>query len=297
MRQIGHLPAGHARVFSDYLVAQGIRHEVDRENDGTYALWVHDEDQVAQAEELLKRFAANPTGAEYTSAGAAAEKARAREKEEQEAYRRRLHSRQRLFPQFGGYGVGIVTYGMIIASIILFVYTKMGRDFEALQPFLIADPSLRLSLGDVFAGPLWRLFTPIFLHFGLLHIVFNMMWLYQLGSMIEARRGSFHFIALVAFLAVFSNLAQLIISGRSYFGGMSGVVYGLAGYVWLRGKLDRASGLFLDTQSILILLVWQLICFTQIVGRIANWAHIGGLVAGLVVAWIASLLATRNPEH
>jgi len=294
MRQIGHLPGGRARVFSDYLVSRGIRHEVDRENDGTYAVWVHDEDQLAQAEDMLKRFAAAPDAPEFAEAGVAAEKARAQQKQDQEAYRKRIHTRTRVFPNFGGYGVGIVTYALIFVCVLVFVRTKFGNDFEAVRPFLIADPELRTGLRETVAGPVWRLFTPILLHFGPVHLLFNMMWLYQLGCMIEARRGSFRFIALVALLALCSNVAQFAVSKHAYFGGMSGVVYGLAGYVWLRGKLDRGSGLFLDTQSIIMLLVWQAICFTGILGPIANTAHIAGLLVGLAWGWISSFIASRK---
>lgn len=297
MRQIGHLPAGQARVFSDYLQSQRVRHEVERENDGTYAIWVHDEDQLAQAETLLKRFSADPHATEFVEAGDAAERVRAQERQEHDAYRRRIHSRQRLFPKFGGYGVGVVSYALIFICVLVFVQTKLGTDEQAVQPFLIADRHLNTTLQETVMNQPWRLFTPIFLHFGIVHIVFNMMWLFQLGCMIEGRRGSLRFLVLVAFLASVSNVAQFLVSGRPTFGGMSGVVYGLAGYVWLRGRMDRESGLFLDNQSILMLLVWQAICFTGLVGPIANTAHIAGLLAGLSWGWAASLLASRKPQE
>jgi hypothetical protein len=80
MRHIGHLPGGQARVFSDYLVSRGIRNEVEREQDGTYAIWIREEDQVTEAAEHLKRFTGNPNASDFSGAAADAEKVRLAEK-------------------------------------------------------------------------------------------------------------------------------------------------------------------------------------------------------------------------
>jgi GlpG protein len=151
-------------------------------------------------------------------------------------------------------------------------------------------------LPDVFQhGEFWRLLTPIFLHFGIIHILFNMMWLYQLGCMIEARQGSLTLLLLVVVTGIISNVAQYAVAGPE-FGGMSGVVYALAGYVWMRGKHDRASGLGLDRQSITILLVWLVVCFTGLVGPVANYAHLAGLVSGMAIGRVSAYFAMRKPE-
>jgi GlpG protein len=140
------------------------------------------------------------------------------------------------------------------------------------------------------------LFTPAFIHFGPLHLVFNLIWLYQLGCMIEARQGTLLFAALVAVTDVGPMLAQYLVSGPGYVGGMSGVVYGLAGYVWMRGKYDRASGLYLDRQSVQWLLVWLVVCFTGAVGHVANTAHVAGLIIGVVWGRVSAFFAAGRPE-
>src|SRR2546430_2659564 len=113
------------------------------------------------------------------------------------------------------------------------------------------------ALSEIRHGELWRLITPIFIHFGILHILFNMMWLRDLGSMIEARQSSLHLLILVVIIAVCSNLGQVLLDHWPVFGGMSGVIYGLLGYVWIRGKLDPGSGLFLHPSTVTMMIVWS----------------------------------------
>ncbi len=291
MRHIGHLPGGQARVFSDFLFSRGIRNEVERETDGTFSIWVRDEDQVASAQDLLTRFSAQPEAPEFQDASDAAEKARTAEKEDLEAYRKRVRTSKSIFPNFGSYGVGPLTYALIIICVIVAIYTKLGTDDEVLRHLYIAEPTFGDSrlLPEVRSGEIWRLFTPMFIHFGPVHLIFNMMWLYQLGCMIEARRSTWNLLVVVVITELASSLAQYFFTGHSKFGGMSGVVYGLAGYVWIRGKYDRGSGLFLDSQSVTILLVWLVICYTGIMGPVANTAHLVGLISGMILGGTAAL--------
>jgi len=85
----------------------------------------------------------------------------------------------------------------------------------------------------------------------------------------------------------FSNLVQYAWGGPN-FGGMSGVVYGLLGYIWVRGKLDPGSGLYLHQTTVIMMLVWLAFGFTGILS-IANGAHLGGLVVGLGWGYLSSL--------
>lgn len=298
MRQIGHLPGGSARVFSDYLISRGIHHEVERESDGNFAIWIRDEDQVTQAQDFLQQFSSNPGAPEFNHAAAEAEQARIAQKKELEAYQRRVRTGRHLFPKVSRYGVGWLTYALIAGCVFVALRTKLGADDEALRNFFITDPTFggNGSLPEVMSGQVWRLFTPIFVHFGPVHLIFNMIWLYQLGSMIEGRRSTGNLLAVVATTALFSNLGEYFASGVSTFGGMSGVVYGLAGYIWIRGKYDRASGLYLDPQSVTILLVWLVICYTGVVGSVANTAHLVGLIAGMIWGGLSAFFARQYPS-
>jgi GlpG protein len=299
MRHIGQLPdQTQARVFGDFLVANGIRNETEREADGSWVIWIREEDQVAPAQTWLEVFRKNPNATEFRAATTEAAKVRAAEAQDLAAYRQRLRTGRSIFPKFGGYGVGVLTYGLIFICIVVALYSNLGADREFLRRLFICDPEGPRDkfLPEVFAGEFWRLFTPMFIHFGPVHLLFNMMWLYQLGCMIEARQSPRLLAALVGVIALCSNFAQYYFSGQPNFGGMSGVVYGLAGYVWMRGKYDRASGVGLEPQSVTILLVWLVVCYSGVVGPVANTAHLMGLIVGMVWGRASAFWASRKPE-
>jgi GlpG protein len=137
-------------------------------------------------------------------------------------------------------------------------------------------------------GEVWRLVTPMFIHFGIFHILFNMMWLRDLGSMFEARLSSWYLALFVVVTAAFSNWLQFIVTKHVIFGGMSGVVYALIGYVWIRGRFDPAAGMMLDKQNLIWALIFFVLCFTGLLGAIANYAHFGGLAMGMAWALVDS---------
>ena len=200
--------------------------------------------------------------------------------------------------KFGGYGVGVLTYVLIGICTVVAFYSDWGKNETFLQRLYINESGQTIPgfLPDVFQqGEFWRLLTPIFIHGGVLHFLFNMMWLYQLGCMIEARQSPLRLLLLVIVTGIFSNVVQYLVGGP-HFGGMSGVVYALAGYIWMQGKYDRTSGLGLDQQSVTILLVWLVVCFTGAVGHVANFAHLGGLVSGMAIGWLSAYLAMHKRE-
>lgn len=147
---------------------------------------------------------------------------------------------------------------------------------------------IRLKAGVDSFGPLltsgqfWRLVTPAFLHFDCLHILFNMMWLRMLGMGIEYMRGTRRFVTLCLILAVTSNVIQYFWSGPS-FGGMSGVVFGLIGYVWMKGRTQPHVGLALQQQTVVFCMFFLLLCMTGALGPIANAAHLSGFVVGILI--------------
>ena len=176
-----------------------------------------------------------------------------------------------------------ITASLLIISILVSLISNFGNNFSLIHWLLISEYTRGLS--EIQNGEIWRLFTPIIIHFGILHIVFNMVWLFQLGSAIERYESIKRMAILVIIISLSSNLAEFIWSGP-LFGGMSGVVYGLLGYVWAQGKFNPRAVLGLNQNIALMMLAWFVICWLGLVGNIANMAHTVGLLAGILLGLV-----------
>lgn len=140
----------------------------------------------------------------------------------------------------------------------------------------------------------WRWLSPAFLHFGWLHLVFNCLWLFAVGRLIEWRSSSAFILVFLA-SALAGNALQWFM-GDWRFGGLSGVVYGVVGYVWLWDRL-RADKYAVPSIYLGISLFFLLIGFANLDGilgvNMANGAHLGGLLGGLAVALLHALVEKR----
>ena len=72
---------------------------------------------------------------------------------------------------------------------------------------------------------------------------------------------------------------------------MSGVVYGLLGYIWIQGLRNLGFGYVLHKQTVIMMLGWFILCWTGILGPIANWAHTAGLAIGIAWGYVESGLS------
>jgi len=145
-------------------------------------------------------------------------------------------------------------------------------------------------------GQIWRLFTPAILHKNLLHILFNMLWLWVLGKQIELRVPRARICLLILLVGIFTNVLQYLMSGP-YFLGFSGVIMGMAGFIWMRQRVAPWEGYPLSRTIFLFLalyigalLVLQIASFFALFfgwgifsANIANTAHIGGAIIGALL--------------
>ena len=293
MRLIGHLADEKAaRTFADYLYVQKIESHLEFEKPDGWGVWINDEDRIEEAAGLLTAFRQNPADPRYRAEAKSAAELRAEAEKDEAKYRKRQSDRRHLFRPLRDFGFGPLTYGLIVISVVVALYSKLGADKQAIMGLFIADftrfDPFGPRLPEILHGQVWRLITPIFIHFGPIHILFNMLWLRDLGSMIEGRQSWRVLALLVLVTAACSNLAQFYYGGP-VFGGMSGVVYGLLGYIWLRGKFDPASGLYLHPSTVMMMIIWFFACFTPIIPHVANAAHAAGLVIGLAWGYLSSL--------
>lgn len=169
-----------------------------------------------------------------------------------------------------------------IALIAISVGVSLLANFSLVLPLIIGMPG-RPLFSDILGGEVWRLVTPMFLHLSFLHILFNMMWLWDLGRLVELIKGSLFLLLFTMVTGMAANAAQYAITQSPGFGGMSGVVYALLGYVWMQGKFNPRFGFEMHKATVIMMLAWYVLCWTGLVGPIANWAHTAGLLLG--VAW------------
>lgn len=283
MRQIGTLPdEEQARCLGDFLLSQGIFNDV--EPSGTeWTIWVHDDRYLHAAEEHLRCFREDPSP--YVGMARQARRVRtAQEEDNRRAAEQVIDVRTER--QRRAFAPRPATSLLLVSSLAVAVFTRMGEEDNLLRSWLFfgrppAEDAVSFTgFERILAGEVWRLFTPMLLHFGFFHLLFNMYWLYFLGGQIEAIKRTGFFALLVLVTAGFSGIAQNLASGP-FFGGMSGVNYGLFGYVWMKEKLQPGEGFVMGPANVVLMIAWLFLCMTGAVGPIANTAHVVGLLIGL----------------
>jgi GlpG protein len=286
MRLIGHLKnEASAKAFSGYLASLNVLNLVEPDAEG-WAVWIHSEDQIESGQQALAAYLQNPADKKYQLALQASEAMERQRRKEEAKAAKRVHDRDRIW---AGSGLPLLTFSLIGVTVAVSLAIGLTPTVDSIRWLDISNGGMEF-LAEVRAGQVWRLITPIFIHFGPLHLLFNMLWLSDLGAMIEKRQGMLRLALLVVLLAITSNLGQYWVDGP-IFGGMSGVVYGLFGYVWLRGQCDPASGLTLSSSTVWMMLAWYFLCLFGVIPHVANSAHTVGLLVG--VLWGAAPIAGR----
>jgi len=160
---------------------------------------------------------------------------------------------------------------------------------------LLLDKTMSISVMDLGAkvnwqiadGQWYRLLTPMFLHWNLYHLFSNMLALYILGPHIEALFGRGKFLALYLFAGYLGNVLSFTFSD-SVAAGASGAIFGIMGahlYLFLRNR-EVYNRLFGRDILMLIALNIGISIYDQ---RIDLWGHAGGLLGGIVIAWLLQL--------
>lgn len=199
-----------------------------------------------------------------------------------------------------------LTMLLIALAYIVFIGMYASEHIETqLLALLVFQPVVERA-GDFYLlsqwpelDQVWRYVTPAMLHFSFVHILFNSLMLLEVGRRIETQQGAGRLLLLVLACAVISNAGQFYASPAVIFGGLSGAVFGLIGYCWLFDKLSGRAVLGLPGGVFVSALIWLVLCFSPLpewagLGKVANAAHIWGLVAGLLGAVLGVLLSVRR---
>ncbi|MGC1275541.1 MAG: rhomboid family intramembrane serine protease [Planctomycetaceae bacterium] len=293
-----------AKRLAASLNDRGVAVAVRPEPEGGAGLWVLDEDRLATARDELAAFEANPNDERFRVRTVSN-----RQAPPEEAPRR--HERSTAWPR------SPVTFMLIGISIVVTLVTLLSEplgfgdagwqvrsDLSIVGYEVDGDSAFwypSLGLSDIRSGQIWRLVTPIFPHGDPLHLLFNMGGVWLLGRAIETMRGSLRLMLLVLATAVLSNIAEYYFNlgftfnmqdglqsqtgfaPDPFFLGMSGVVFGLFGFVWVQSRLLPRSGFAMPQDMVVWMMIWLIVCTTGLVGPIANVAHGMGLLAGMAI--------------
>jgi GlpG protein len=306
MRQLVTLPSAEtAQTLADYLLTLHIETKLEQQPDG-WVVWVRDEDQVAHARRELEEFNRNPADPRYISAPRQAEALRRqRQRDDASFHRRQARFNRRMS---GPIASERWTVALIAICVLVSLLSEGGSSYStvvqtlSIAPFRFTEGGIiSPGPGPILHGEVWRLVTPILLHFGIWHLLFDMYMLHTLGGAIERIRGPLRYLSLVLVLAIVSNLVQYYLGHPSWdgsvlrlyllpnFGGMSGVVYGLFGYIWMKARFHPELGLRIQPSTVVYLMAWFFVCMTGWFGPIANGAHLGGLIAGILIGYVPIL--------
>ena len=181
---------------------------------------------------------------------------------------------------FGGRQTGdtpVVTYALIAINILMYIVQTSSASLErqlVLWPPAVAD------------GEVWRIFTSAFLHYSVTHILFNMFALWVIGPPLERALGRSRFLSLYILSALGGGVLVYLLSPlNSATAGASGAIFGLFGATFVVGKR-----LNMDVRGVVGIIAINL-AFTFVIPLMSSqqisWqGHIGGLVTGMLVAWI-----------
>ncbi|PDO89256.1 rhomboid family intramembrane serine protease GlpG [Kosakonia pseudosacchari] len=259
-----------AQAFVDYMQTQGVILTLQHHQQSD--VWLADESQAERVRSELARFMENPGDPRYQAASWQSGQI------DSGLHYRRFPLRAALRERGGP-----LTLLMSALCVVVFVMMSIIGD-QTIMMWLAWpwDASVQFEV--------WRYFTHAVMHFSLVHIIFNLFWWWYLGGVVEKRLGTGKLVVITLISALLSGFVQHQLTGP-WFGGLSGVVYALIGYVWLRGIRDPKSQIALPNGLFIFTVVLMVAEWFGLTGfAIANGAHTAGMVIGLAMA----LVDTKN---
>ncbi len=257
--------------FSATLLQQGLDHRINEES-GQQVIWAHSETEA----ELIRRalLAWSQQGDKQLP-------------QTDNLQGRGFDPALILLRVINAFRASPITLLLVLVCAAVAIISSLGSQLHTVSGFFYP----RLPTESVFAllaaidspAIFIRTLTPMFLHFGELHLIFNMLWLWYFGKQLEALQGKWLFGLLVVATAFVSNTTQYLAIAYNNFGGMSGVVYGLVGYTWIVHTFMPRSGLLLNNSMFVFFVVALVLMEILASSLIATAAHASGLVSGIAI--------------
>jgi membrane associated rhomboid family serine protease len=193
----------------------------------------------------------------------------------------------------------LVTWTLVLLNVIIFVWDRQGSVFG--QSVVFADLAMRPnqvfsvvrgSAGDSF--PIITVFTSMFLHGSLLHLLGNMVYLFVFGGGVEDAMGPVRFTLYYLFWGVAAAFTQIFVDPNSMVPmlGASGAIGGVLGAFFLlfpSSKIEVVVPILLlvfEVSAWILLGLWFLMQIVFPQEAVANWAHAGGFLAGMVTVLV-----------
>lgn len=276
--EIGVLPRRElALKFADYLNSIGIKATAKPGFGANYSIYVANESDVSKAKLELLRFGNNPFAKAYNEASWARGRTLKRE-------RAVKSGGMWSFSLGGGHVWSLMSLTSFLEIICLVVFVLML--VPAGEAMMLELLSWHSASEITSSFQVWRLLTPIFLHFGILHIAFNLVMFEAFARPLERHLGTMHLLYVVLSIALVSNVLQfLFLPPFTIFGGMSGVVYGVIGYMGvLSRRPDLPDDMRIPPGLLMVSVIFIALGF--FLSGIANVCHLGGLLMGLALGFI-----------
>lgn len=188
----------------------------------------------------------------------------------------------------------IVTYSLIFICILVFILMYvLGNGSTDNYTLLVFGANVDILTKN---GDYYRLFTSMFLHIGILHLLCNMYSLYIIGKEVENVFGKVKYLIIYLLSGIAGSILSLAFNHNTICAGASGAIFGLLGALLYFGYYYRTYLGATLTRSIIPVIVLNLIIgFTS--SGIDNAAHIGGLVGGIVTAMAVGVPDKSNNNN
>lgn len=258
------------QAFIDYMASRKIDVQMMPEGGGQFVLWLMNSEDQLEAEVELKHFLDDPMNPKYQASSW----------DMAETRRNAFHYQTPSFTSMLKAKAGITTLSVMVLCSVIYI-----TQFVGLGQWVFSW--LHFPAFDGQEWQIWRWFSHALLHFSAMHIIFNLLWWWQLGGDIDKRLGGKKLLEIFFVSAAISGIGQYWIEGAN-FGGLSGVVYALVGYLWMLTVKRPDIGLIIPKPIVAFMLVWLVLGFVQPFLAIANMAHLTGLLAGVALGLLDS---------
>lgn len=195
--------------------------------------------------------------------------------------------------EFYGRKKAYVNIGLIVINVLYFLFLETAGSSENTS-FMVAHGAMYapLVLGN---GEYYRLFTSVFMHFGINHIMNNMLILFILGDNLERALGHVKYLFFYLVCGVGANVVSMLVNLREYrnvvSAGASGAIFGVIGGLLYAVIVNRGRLEDLSTRQLVVMIVCSLYFGLTSTG-VDNAAHIAGLLIGIIMG----ILLYRKPK-